>query len=172
MFSYPVSTPEFNYQTSLKVQFPRFPPLLQPHKLKFLHGFCELFWHTFSHTLPPPTASASQRGSAPCLSQRRQLFGTVSTPTSPTVWCIKVHSLLSINSVKKRSLSKGLFVSFTSMEHKGFEHLPAVVQPSQEILNRSKQGAPGSKTNSSNHALLPSPSRLGILPLKKVLFWV
>lgn len=63
------------------------------------------------------------------------------------------------STLKERSLSKGLFVSFTSMEHKSFEHLLVMVQPSQETLNHSKQGAPASKTNSSYHALPPFTSQ-------------
>lgn len=62
MFSYPVSAPEFNYQTSLKVQFPQFPPLFPTTEIEISPWILLTVLATISHT-----SSVSLVNEATCL---------------------------------------------------------------------------------------------------------
>lgn len=62
MFSYPVSAPEFNYQTLLKVQFPQFPPLFPTTEIEISPWILLTVLATPSHT-----SSVSLVNKATCL---------------------------------------------------------------------------------------------------------
>lgn len=166
MLSYPVRSPEFNCQTAPEAQLPRFPPLFPTTEIEMSSWFPLPVSATPSHTSHPlwPPRRLLPR---PLPAVKEAAVRCSVHPHQPDLGYSDVHSLLSISSVERRTF-RGECLLATPAQSTGLQ-ASARRAASQDC---SKQWAPGSKTDGSYHALLPSPPRQGTFAVKRILFWV
>lgn len=151
MFSYPVSTPEFNYQTALRVQFPRFPPLFATTEIEISSWFLLTVLALLTH---PPLLPIRLLVSPPLPTVKEAAVWRSFNCQKPDFWYIEVHSLLSIKLMEKRSLPKRRFAGFTCTENMRLLQTSAsMVPPARKFKTAPNKGPPGTKTSSSYHDL-------------------